>query len=114
MEAQSGPHNSYRHNLLYRNHASKGRGGNWGNQASATNPSGIISDTITADPLLTHYQSSPGVPTISKGKIVFSGADYHPSPVSPVKNAGDCASTPPTDVDGEARSQGDACDIGPY
>jgi Right handed beta helix region len=108
-----GPHNSYLNNLVYENHASNAWGGNWANQAAGTNPSGVISGTVIADPLLTNYQDSPAVPTISHGKIVFSGADYHPTPISPAKNVGDCTSTPATDIDGAARSQGDACDIGP-
>ena len=109
-----GPHNSYLNNLVYDNRASNGWGGNWANQAAGTNPTGVISDTVTANPLLTNYRNSPAVPTISNGKIVFSGADYHPTPVSPAKNAGDCTITPSTDIDGAARLQGEACDIGPY
>jgi hypothetical protein len=109
-----GPHNSYLNNLVYDNRASNGWGGNWANQAAGTNPTGVISDTVTANPLLTNYRNSPAVPTISNGKVVFSGADYHPTPISPAKNGGDCMSTPPTDIDGAARPQGEACDIGPY
>ena len=109
-----GPHNSYLNNLVYENHASNGWGGNWANEAIGTNPSGVISDTVTADPLLTNYQNSPAVATISNGKIVFSGADYRPTPTSPAKNAGNCTITPLTDLDGAARPQGEACGIGPY
>lgn len=109
-----GPHNSYLNNLVYENRASNGWGGNWANQAVGTNPTGVISDTVTANPLLTNYRNSPAVPAISYGKVVFSGADYHPTPISPAKNGGDCMSTPRTDTDGAARPQGEACDIGPY
>ena len=109
-----GPHNSYLNNLVYENHASNGWGGNWANQATGTDPSGVISGTVAADPLLTNYQNSPAVPTISNGKIMFSGADYHPTPISPAKNAGDCGSIPLTDIDGAARTQREACGIGPY
>jgi hypothetical protein len=109
-----GAHNSYLNNLLYQNHTSNGWGGDWANQATGTNPTGVISDTVTAHPLLTNYQNSPAAPTISDGKIVFSGADYHPTPISPAKNAGDCKVTPPTDIDGAERPEGEACDIGPY
>ncbi len=109
-----GSHNTYLHNLVYGNHDLSGRGGNWANQAAGINPSGVISDTVTADPHLMNYQNSPAVPTISRGKIEFSGADYHPTPASPAKNAGDCMSTSPSDIDGTARPQGGACNIGPY
>jgi len=109
-----GLHNSYLNNLVYDNDASNRWGGNWGNQATGTDPRGAISGTIAADPLLTNYKNSPAVPTISDGKIVFPGADYHPTPVSPARNAGNCTNTPNTDIDGAARTEGETCDIGPY
>ena len=63
-----GPHNSYLNNLVYENHASNGWGGNWANQAAGTYPTGVISGTVTAEPLLTNYQNNPGLPTISNGQ----------------------------------------------
>jgi len=114
---QIGPHNTYFNNLLYENHASNGWGGNWSNQAVSGQsvsgyPTGVISGTITADPLLVNYQNSPGVPTIASGEIVFPGADYHPAPVSPANNAGEAPLAPATNIDGASR--GKTCDIGPY
>jgi hypothetical protein len=109
-----GSHNSYLNNLVYENHASNGWGGNWGDQAAGTNPTGVISGTVIAEPLLTNYQNSPAAPTISNGKVVFFGADYHPTSISPAKNAGDGAITLPTDIDGTTRPPSEAYDIGPY
>jgi len=112
---QIGPHNSYLNNLVYENHAANGWGGSWSNQAERAYPTGMISGTITADPLLVNYQNSPGVPTIVNGRIVFAGADYHPKPNSPAKNACDVKIAPPTDINGILRvAQNKSCDIGPY
>jgi hypothetical protein len=109
---QIGPHNTYLNNLLYENHASNGWGGSWSNQAVSAHPTGVITGTITADPLLVNYQNSPGVPTIANGKVVFARADYHPTPVSPAKNMGDVSVAPATNIDGALREK--PCDIGPY
>jgi Right handed beta helix region len=109
---QIGPHNTYLNNLLYENHASNGWGGSWSNQAASGHPTGVISGTVTADPLLVNYQNSPGVPTIADGKVVFPGADYHPTSTSPAKDAGDVSVAPVTNINGALWPQ-DA-DIGPY
>jgi hypothetical protein len=109
-----GPHISYLNNLIYENHSSNGWGGNWGEQATEKLPGGTISGTITAEPLLTNYQSNPGVPVISNGKITFPGANYQPLPTSPATHSRECASTPATDINGTPRAQGEFCDVGPY
>jgi hypothetical protein len=111
---QIGPHNSYLNNLLYENHASNGWGGSWSNQAVNGHPTGVISGTITVNPLLVNYQNSPGVPAIANGKVVFARADYHPTPASPAKDTGNVAVTAATTIDGALRPQEKACDIGPY
>ena len=105
---QIGSHNRYLNNLLYENHTSNGWGGSWSNQAGRANPTGVISGTITANPLLMNYQNSPETPTIVNGKIVFPGADYHPTPGSPAIDTGNAAVAPPTNIDGPLQ------DIGPY
>ena len=110
---QIGSHNTYLNNLLYENHTSNGWGGSWSNQAERANPTGVISGTITANPLLVNYQNNPGIPMIVNGKIVFPGADYHAIPGSPAKNKADIAVVPTIDID-RAQRPHDKADIGPY
>ena len=110
---QIGPHNTYLNNLLYENHASNGWGGSWSNQAESANPTGVISGTIRANPLLVNYQNSPRVPTIANGKVVFADADYHPTPASPAKDTGNVSVAPATNIDGVLWPQ-EKADIGPY
>ena len=89
---QVGPGNRYVHNLAFAN-----RGGDESSSSGIGNlRSGeIVRGNVNADPLLT----SPG---------------YRPRAASPAVNAGTCEGASRRDLEGVARPQGPAVDIGPY
>jgi hypothetical protein len=87
-----GPGNQYVHNLAFAN-----RGGD---QSSGSGVGGlssgeVVANNINAEPILT-------------------GSRYRPSADSPVVDAGTCAGSTRRDLEGFARPQGEAVDIGPY
>lgn len=86
---QTGTHNSYVNNLVFRNATQ------WAMLTSSH------SGDINADPQFVNY-------------VKTGGGNYHLTSTSPAINRGTATLAPPTDFDGVARPQGDGIDIGAY
>jgi hypothetical protein len=87
-----GTHNYYANNLTFRNNV---------NYDTYAENSSHVSGGIIADPQFVNY-------------IKTGGGDYHLKSTSPAIDKGSATYAPATDIDGVARPQGSAVDIGAY
>ena len=84
----------------------------WGHTASfADNTAGA---TITFTPAYSIVQYDAGTPTVLNTNPGFADSDYRVVATSDAIDGGDSTACPATDIDGEARPQGAAADIGAY